>query len=179
MADHGSNLAAALTTSASSTSHQLPSAWRSAAPCRPSTVSQIVSKIVSERGGAVLMTAGGRAMHIGMAAVVMARPLLRARGMDVMLVPRFVTVDTTHSHGWESVFLRFTVYRWPAAPAAGPVATSSGPLGPPSCPGQLAPLSTQPGMLPVVQHSMVQPPSQLSQLSQPLHHPAPACRLCH
>ena len=77
----------------------------------------------------VLITAGGRAMHIAMMAVISARARLRAMMMmssvnggaggssgsgssscpDILLLPRFVTVDTTNTLGWESVFLRFHI----------------------------------------------------------------------
>jgi hypothetical protein len=63
----------------------------------------------------VLITAGGRAMHVAMMAVVVARQRLRARGIDLLLLPKFVTVDTTSTLGWESVFLRFTIIRAPQA----------------------------------------------------------------
>lgn len=62
---------------------------------RPNVVSNIITKLVSERNGAVLITAGGKAMHVAMTAVVEARARLRARGCDVLLLPKFVTVDTT------------------------------------------------------------------------------------
>ncbi|KAL6763525.1 hypothetical protein V8C86DRAFT_243448 [Haematococcus lacustris] len=83
---------------------------------RPSVVSNIITKLVTERGSAVLITAGGRAMHVAMAAVVSSRTRLRSRGLDIILLPRFVTVDTTSTLGWESVFLRFHIVKW--APAA-------------------------------------------------------------
>ncbi|KAJ9522687.1 hypothetical protein QJQ45_019907 [Haematococcus lacustris] len=83
---------------------------------RPSVVSNIITKLVTERGSAVLITAGGRAMHVAMAAVVSSRTRLRTRGLDIILLPRFVTVDTTSTLGWESVFLRFNIVKW--APAA-------------------------------------------------------------
>ncbi len=82
---------------------------------RPNVVSNIISKLVSERSGAVLITAGGKAMHVAMTAVVSARARLKAKGIDIILLPKFVTVDTTSTLGWESVFLRFTIVRWAAA----------------------------------------------------------------
>ena len=93
---------------------------------RASVVSNIITKLVVERGSVVLITAGGRAMHVAMLAVVSARARLRAtlssagggRGGggvgDVLLIPKFVTVDTTSSLGWESVFLRFHIVAAPA-----------------------------------------------------------------
>lgn len=80
---------------------------------RPGVVSNIIAKLVHEREAAVLITAGGRAMHVAMMAVVVARQRLRARGIDLLLLPKFVTVDTTSTLGWESVFLRFTIIRAP------------------------------------------------------------------
>jgi stage V sporulation protein SpoVS len=74
---------------------------------RPGVVSNIIAKLISERGSAVLITAGGKAMHVAMCAVVSARTRLRAHGIDILLLPKFVTVDTTSTLGWESVFLRF------------------------------------------------------------------------
>lgn len=90
---------------------------------RPNVVSNIISKLVSERSSAVLITAGGKAMHVAMTAVVSARARLKAKGIDIILLPKFVTVDTTSTLGWESVFLRFTIVRWspvlqPSAAAA-------------------------------------------------------------
>lgn len=82
-------------------------------------VCNIITKLVSERDGAVLITAGGKAMHVAMTAVVSARARLRARCSDVLLLPKFVTVDTTSTLGWESVFLRFTIMRWPVMPTGG------------------------------------------------------------
>lgn len=137
--------------------------------CRPSVVSSIIVKLVTERRTAVLITAGGRgrwlscicralrmhascmhgscctllleahapdvihsvtapacfschlahphawrglthtlfnylhtAMHMAMMAVVSARQQLRAQGIGILLLPRFVTVDTTATLGWES-----------------------------------------------------------------------------
>lgn len=55
-------------------------------------------------------------MHVAMTAVVSARARLRSRCCDILLLPKFVTVDTTSTLGWESVFLRFTIVRWPAMP---------------------------------------------------------------
>ena len=55
-----------------------------------------------------------QAMHVAMTAVVSARARLRTRCCDILLLPKFVTVDTTSTLGWESVFLRFTIVRWPA-----------------------------------------------------------------
>lgn len=101
---------------------------------RPHVVSNIISKLVSEREGAVLITAGGKAMHVAMAAIVSARARLKARGIDIILLPKFVTVDTTSTLGWESVFLRFTIVRWAQAllPNTAPVgaehAMAMGPL---------------------------------------------------
>ncbi|GFR52417.1 hypothetical protein Agub_g14989 [Astrephomene gubernaculifera] len=83
---------------------------------RPNVVSNIISKLVSERNGAVLITAGGKAMHVAMLAVVSARARLKAKGVDIILLPKFVTVDTTSTLGWESVFLRFTIVRWASVP---------------------------------------------------------------
>jgi stage V sporulation protein SpoVS len=92
---------------------------------RASVVSNIITKLVVERGSVVLITAGGRAMHVAMLAVVSARAKLRATLMsvgggrggggvpDVLLIPKFVTVDTTSSLGWESVFLRFHIVAAP------------------------------------------------------------------
>lgn len=82
---------------------------------RPHVVSNIISKLVTERDGAVLITAGGKAMHVAMVAVVSARARLLSRGIDIILMPKFVTVDTTSTLGWESVFLRFTIVRWAAS----------------------------------------------------------------
>ena len=50
----------------------------------------------------MLITAGGRAMHVAMMAVVAARARLRSArsAADVLLMPNFVTVDTTSSLGW-------------------------------------------------------------------------------
>ena len=95
---------------------------------RANVVSNIITKLVAERGSVVLITAGGRAMHIAMMAVISARARLRAMMMmssvngggggsgsgssscpDILLLPRFVTVDTTNTLGWESVFLRFHI----------------------------------------------------------------------
>lgn len=99
---------------------------------RANVVSNIITKLISERGSAVLITAGGRAMHVAMMAVVSARARLRRLGSgaggggsagwglmspqqqkqappDILLLPRFVTVDTTNTLGWESVFLRFQI----------------------------------------------------------------------
>ncbi|KAG2496907.1 hypothetical protein HYH03_004913 [Edaphochlamys debaryana] len=93
---------------------------------RPNVVSNIISKLVSERSGAVLITAGGKAMHVAMMAVVSARARLKAKGIDIILLPKFVTVDTTSTLGWESVFLRFTIVRWapvPPSPAMHPDAS--------------------------------------------------------
>ncbi|GLC36973.1 hypothetical protein PLESTB_000172600 [Pleodorina starrii] len=92
---------------------------------RPNVVSNIISKLVSERAGAVLITAGGKAMHVAMTAVVSARARLKAKGIDIILLPKFVTVDTTSTLGWESVFLRFTIVRW--APAMQPAAAAPPP----------------------------------------------------
>ncbi|KAG2449902.1 hypothetical protein HYH02_000008 [Chlamydomonas schloesseri] len=86
---------------------------------RPNVVSNIISKLVTERSGAVLITAGGKAMHVAMTAVVSARARLKAKGVDIILLPKFVTVDTTSTLGWESVFLRFTIVRWAPLPPAG------------------------------------------------------------
>lgn len=91
-------------------------------------VSNIIAKLVHERDSAVLITAGGRAMHVAMMAVVAARSRLRARGIDVLLLPKFVTVDTTSTLGWESVFLRFHIIRAPMGsgmPASVAVASSA------------------------------------------------------
>ncbi|EFJ48944.1 hypothetical protein VOLCADRAFT_90275 [Volvox carteri f. nagariensis] len=90
---------------------------------RPNVVSNIISKLVSERSGAVLITAGGKAMHVAMTAVVSARARLKAKGIDIILLPKFVTVDTTSTLGWESVFLRFTIVRW--APVSPPMAAAT------------------------------------------------------
>ncbi|KXZ51069.1 hypothetical protein GPECTOR_14g54 [Gonium pectorale] len=87
---------------------------------RPNVVSNIISKLVSERSGAVLITAGGKAMHVAMTAVVSARARLKAKGIDIILLPKFVTVDTTSTLGWESVFLRFTIVRWAPVPMPPP-----------------------------------------------------------
>ncbi|GIM03220.1 hypothetical protein Vretimale_8017 [Volvox reticuliferus] len=89
---------------------------------RPNVVSNIISKLVSERSGAILITAGGKAMHVAMTAVVSARARLKAKGIDIILLPKFVTVDTTSTLGWESVFLRFTIVRWAPVPPAVPAA---------------------------------------------------------
>ncbi|GAX73661.1 hypothetical protein CEUSTIGMA_g1112.t1 [Chlamydomonas eustigma] len=83
---------------------------------RANVVSNIITKLVAERGSVVLITAGGRAMHVAMMAVVAARARLCAGHRstpDLLLLPRFVTVDTTHTLGWESVFLRFVIMRAP------------------------------------------------------------------
>lgn len=53
-------------------------------------VSNIITKLVSERDWAVLITAGGKAMHVAMTAVVSARARLRARCCDVLLLPKCV-----------------------------------------------------------------------------------------
>ena len=64
-------------------------------------------------------------MHVAMMAVISARARLRSLSggardggglaPDVLLLPRFVTVDTTNTLGWESVFLRFHIIRAPPA----------------------------------------------------------------
>lgn len=69
-------------------------------------------------------------MHVAMSAVVGARGRLRSKGHDVLLVPKFVTVDTTSTLGWESVFLRFHIMRCSMAASAsggGPASRSGGP----------------------------------------------------
>ncbi len=93
-------------------------------PCccsRANVVSNIISKVVGDHGSAVLVTAGGRAMHVALMAVMLARSRLRSGGTtgrarflptdDLILVPWFVTVDTTDSLGYESVFVRFQIVR--------------------------------------------------------------------
>lgn len=92
---------------------------------RPNVVSNIIAKLVGERDGAVLITAGGKAMHVAMTAVVSARARLKTKGIDVLLMPKFVTVDTTSTLGWESVFLRFNIIRW-SPPAVMPQAGVAG-----------------------------------------------------
>ncbi|KAG1669455.1 hypothetical protein FOA52_004088, partial [Chlamydomonas sp. UWO 241] len=102
-------------------SHMVPAFEESSLPVkvtahsRASVVSNIITKLVSERGSAVLITAGGRAMHVAMMAAVAARARLRAsrQPQEVLLLPKFVTVDTTGTLGWESVFLKFHIVRAP------------------------------------------------------------------
>eukprot|EP00798_Chlamydomonas_sp_ICE-L_P003191 gene3191-13207_t len=74
-------------------------------------VSGIIVRLVDEAGEVELVTAGGKAMHVAMQAVIMARNLLKNIGCDILLLPRFHTVDTVSSHGYESVFLRFQIIR--------------------------------------------------------------------
>ena len=82
---------------------------------RPSVVCNIITKLVTERDSAVLITAGGKAMQVAMSAVISARARLKQRGTDIILLPKFVTVDTTSTLGWESVFLKFSIFRWSPA----------------------------------------------------------------
>lgn len=57
-------------------------------------------------------------MHVAMLAIVTARQRLQSQGADILLLPKFVTVDTTSTLGWESVFLRFSIVKWSPATVA-------------------------------------------------------------
>eukprot|EP00798_Chlamydomonas_sp_ICE-L_P018771 gene18771-25306_t len=92
---------------------------------RINAVSSIIARLVDEAGEVELVTAGGKAMHIAMLSAIMARSQLLQSGCDILLLPRFHTVDTKSSHGYESVFLCFHIIRAlpcsiPGMPGLGP-----------------------------------------------------------
>ncbi|GAX73662.1 hypothetical protein CEUSTIGMA_g1113.t1 [Chlamydomonas eustigma] len=82
---------------------------------RVSVVSNIIATMIYERGSVVLMSAGGRATHLAVLSSVSASAKLRAAAtpIDVLLLPSFMSVDTTSTLGWSSIFLRFDIVRAP------------------------------------------------------------------
>mmetsp|Transcript_15174 Transcript_15174/g.37799 ORF Transcript_15174/g.37799 Transcript_15174/m.37799 type:complete len:386 (-) Transcript_15174:1128-2285(-) len=76
----------------------------------PNAMANAIIRIVKERGQAVMKAGGGQALYVAMTAVINARRRLkRNHGMDVMLVPQWITEDTRATLGRESKFLRFNV----------------------------------------------------------------------
>lgn len=72
------------------------------------------------------MKAGGpEALAVGMAAVVNARQRLKRRGVDIMVVPAFITEDTSGALGRQSKFLQFNLLR---CPVNGPLVDPQDPL---------------------------------------------------
>ena len=47
-----------------------------------------------------------------MAAVIDARARLHPLGSDIILSPEFIKVDTTDTLGWESVFVKISIFQW-------------------------------------------------------------------
>jgi hypothetical protein len=108
---------------------------------RVSVVSNIIATMIYERGSVVLMSAGGRATHLAILSAVSACATLRTAAMpiDVLLLPSFMSVDTTSTLGWSSIFLRFEVFRAPA-PLLSPVGLSMAlPQAPPPPPHSMHP----------------------------------------
>ena len=51
-------------------------------------------------------------MEVAMAAVIDARARLHRLGSDIILSPEFIKVDTTNTLGWESVFIKISIFQW-------------------------------------------------------------------
>lgn len=76
----------------------------------PNAMANAIIRIVKERGQAVMKAGGGNALFVAMTAVVNARRRLKkGHGIDVMLVPQWITEDTRERLGRESKFLRFNI----------------------------------------------------------------------
>lgn len=71
-----------------------------------------VISIVLDREQAVMKAGGSSAIYVAMSAIINARKRLQARhGLDLMLVPSFITEDTSSTLGRESKFLRFNILK--------------------------------------------------------------------
>eukprot|EP00798_Chlamydomonas_sp_ICE-L_P001502 gene1502-32880_t len=78
----------------------------------PVSVANAIIQHSLERGQMIMKAGGASAMHVAMTAVITARRHLKFNyGVDVMLVPAWVTSDTVSKLGRESKFLQFNVIR--------------------------------------------------------------------
>uniref|UniRef100_A0A7S0YB00 Uncharacterized protein n=1 Tax=Polytomella parva TaxID=51329 RepID=A0A7S0YB00_9CHLO len=82
---------------------------------RPGVITNILVKLLTEHQNITLITAGGDALHVAMVAVIAARYRLKeSKGIQIILIPKIITVDTLSTLGWGSVFLKFEIIRWDA-----------------------------------------------------------------
>lgn len=89
----------------------------------PNKMANAILSIVLTRGQAIMKAGGAEALFIAMSSVIKARNRLkRNHHLDIMLLPTFITEDTTSSLGRESKFLKFNIL---PCPVNGPLTTSA------------------------------------------------------
>lgn len=87
---------------------------------RSTAVAGAIAGIMREEGYAEMQAIGASALNQAIKAATIARDYLRDDGIDLMLVPNFMTI---HVEGEERTAIRVAIHKCPRAAARGAAAT--------------------------------------------------------